>query len=50
VSVLALIQGQIFIEYRLVAAGATTTALPLLRVFFVFQRRIITEVTLTGLK
>ena len=49
-SVLALIQGQLFIEYRLVAAGATVTALPLLLVFFVFQRRIITAVTLTGLK
>ena len=47
---LALFQGQFFIEYGLVAAGATVTALPLLLVFFVFQRRIITAVTLTGLK
>jgi multiple sugar transport system permease protein len=47
---LALFQSQFFIEYGLVAAGATVTALPLLLVFFVFQRRIITAVTLTGLK
>jgi multiple sugar transport system permease protein len=47
---LALFQNQFFIEYGLVAAGATVTALPLLLVFFVFQRRIITAVTLTGLK
>jgi multiple sugar transport system permease protein len=47
---LALFQGQFFIEYGLVAAGATVTALPLLLVFVVFQRRIITAVTLTGLK
>jgi multiple sugar transport system permease protein len=47
---LALFQSQFFIEYGLVAAGATVTALPLLLVFFIFQRRIITAVTLTGLK
>jgi multiple sugar transport system permease protein len=47
---LALFQNQFFIEYGLVAAGATVTALPLLLVFFVFQRRIITAITLTGLK
>jgi multiple sugar transport system permease protein len=47
---LALFQNQFFIEYGLVAAGATVTALPLLLVFFIFQRRIITAVTLTGLK
>jgi multiple sugar transport system permease protein len=47
---LAMFQSQFFIEYGLVAAGATVTALPLLLVFFVFQRRIITAVTLTGLK
>jgi multiple sugar transport system permease protein len=47
---LAMFQSQFFIEYGLVAAGATITALPLLLVFFVFQRRIITAVTLTGLK
>ncbi|MFB3818676.1 MAG: carbohydrate ABC transporter permease [Candidatus Methylomirabilales bacterium] len=47
---LALFQSQFFIEYGLVAAGATVTALPLLLVFFMFQRRIITAVTLTGLK
>jgi len=47
---LTLFQSQFFIEYGLVAAGATVTALPLLLVFFIFQRRIITAVTLTGLK
>jgi multiple sugar transport system permease protein len=47
---LALFQSQFFIEYGLVAAGAMVTALPLLLVFSVFQRRIITAVTLTGLK
>jgi multiple sugar transport system permease protein len=47
---LALFQSQFFIEYGLLAAGATVTALPLLLVFFLFQRRIITAVTLTGLK
>ncbi len=47
---LALFQSQFFIEYGLLAAGATVTALPLLVVFFLFQRRIITAVTLTGLK
>ncbi len=47
---LALFQSQFFIEYGLVAAGATVTALPLILVFLVFQRRIITAVTLTGLK
>ena len=47
---LALFQNQFFIEYSLVTAGATVTALPLLLVFFVFQRRIITGITLTGLK
>ncbi|HTU00399.1 MAG TPA: hypothetical protein VMG58_01235 [Candidatus Sulfotelmatobacter sp.] len=43
-------QNQFFVEYGLVAAGAAVTALPLLLVFFVFQRRIITAITLTGLK
>ena len=47
---LALFQNQFFIEYSLVTAGATVTALPLLLVFFVFQRRIITGITLTGMK
>jgi multiple sugar transport system permease protein len=47
---LAMFQNQFFIEYSLVTAGATVTALPLLLVFFIFQRRIITGITLTGLK
>jgi multiple sugar transport system permease protein len=47
---LAMFQNQFFIEYSLVTAGATVTALPLLLVFFVFQRRIIAAITLTGLK
>ncbi len=47
---LAMFQNQFFIEYSLVTAGATVTALPLLLIFFVFQRRIITGITLTGLK
>ena len=47
---LAMFQNQFFIEYSLVTAGATVTALPLLVVFFIFQRRIITGITLTGLK
>jgi multiple sugar transport system permease protein len=47
---LAMFQNQFFIEYSLVTAGATVTALPLLLIFFVFQRKIITGVTLTGLK
>ena len=47
---LAMFQNQYFIEYSLVTAGATVTALPLLVVFFIFQRRIITGITLTGLK
>jgi ABC-type glycerol-3-phosphate transport system permease component len=46
----ALFQRQFFIKYGLVAAGAMVTALPFLLVFFVFQQRIITAVTLTGLK
>jgi multiple sugar transport system permease protein len=47
---LAMFQNQYFIEYSLVTAGATVTSLPLLLVFFIFQRRIITGITLTGLK
>lgn len=47
---LAMFQNQFFIEYGLVTAGATVTALPLVLVFLVFQRRIITGITLTGLK
>jgi len=47
---LGMFQNQFSIEYGLIAAGASVTALPLLLVFFAFQRRIITGITLTGLK
>jgi multiple sugar transport system permease protein len=47
---LAMFQNQFFIEYGLVMAGASVTALPLLLVFVIFQRRIIAGITMTGLK
>lgn len=47
---LGMFQNQFSIEYGLIAAGASVTALPLLAVFLAFQRRIITGITLTGLK
>jgi multiple sugar transport system permease protein len=47
---LAMFQNQFFIEYGLVMAGAAVTALPLLLVFVIFQRRIIAGITMTGLK
>jgi ABC-type glycerol-3-phosphate transport system permease component len=47
---LGMFQNQYSIEYGLISAGASVTALPLLSVFLVFQRRIIAGITLSGLK
>mgnify|MGYP000923704957 FL=1 len=47
---LAMFTGQYFTQYELVMAASTIAVLPVLLVFFTFQRQIIEGITLTGIK
>lgn len=47
---LAMFTGQYFTQYELVMAASTIAVLPVLLVFFAFQRQIIEGITLTGIK
>ena len=47
---LAMFQKAFFIEYALIMAGAVVTSAPLIIVFLIFQKNIISGITLTGLK
>ncbi|HUV07658.1 MAG TPA: carbohydrate ABC transporter permease, partial [Spirochaetia bacterium] len=47
---LAVYQRQFYIEYGPISAGAVVTILPMLFVFFILRKRIVTGVVLTGMK
>ncbi|GAA0726458.1 carbohydrate ABC transporter permease [Clostridium malenominatum] len=47
---LALFSGEAYNQWNLVMAGATIATIPILIVFFIFQKRIIDGIHLTGLK
>ncbi len=47
---LAVYQRQFYIEYGPISAGAVVTIMPMLIVFFLLRRRIVTGVVLTGMK